>query len=346
MVLFYLTINLETKRVINIPKGGLNFIISHLDKKNHNMNMIDNMMLRFMGSAQSGWIDLKYTKMTKYDYLYALTTSKAAMKKITLVPGETYYFFLQDLATTLQISMKRLFEAYASSVYKKDGNILADTYYLPIGMDEVQLIDHLLKQTNRRYKNLSDKIFGIYNKKNWYRYITIASIIQKESASKEEMGAVSSVIYNRLKKGMPLQMDGTLNYAKYSHTKVTPDMIKNDTSSYNTYKNKGLPDDPICAVEIEAIKAAIFPSISEYLYFVKNIDGSGHIFTTNYKDHRKNIKALIKAKKINNKKKKLITEKKQIKIKKETVKKSNIKKDLKKIEKAKESRRDLKKLWD
>ena len=262
-------------------------------------------MLRFIGKPQSGWIDLKTKKMAKIEFLYKLTTSKAALKKVTLIPGETYYFFLQKLANTLNISTYKLFETYALLAYKKDGNIIADTYYLPFGMNEEQLIKHLLNITEKKYKKLSNKIFGEYNQKNWYKYITIASIIQKESASKEEMVLVSSVIYNRLKKNMKLQMDGTLNYSKYSNTKVTPYMIRNDKTSYNTYKNKGLPSDPVCAIEFEAIKAAIFPVKSNYLYFMKSIDGSKHDFASSYKKHKQNIKKVQREKrKINRQKRK------------------------------------------
>jgi len=263
--------------------------------------------------------------MTKIEFLYRLTTSKAALKKITLVPGETYYFFLQELANKLNISMYKLFDHYSTYAYKKDGNIIADTYYLPIGMDEKQLVLHLFKITEDRYKQLSLKIFGIYNKKNWYRYITIASIIQKESASKAEMSKISSVIYNRIDKKMKLQMDGILNYSKYSHTKITPKMIKNDDSEYNTYKHKGLPSNPVCVVELAAIKAAIFPIKSDYLYFVKSYDGTQHNFSSSYKKHKQNIRKLKKANKRKSKQIKKTT------IKKRVVKKRIVKKVTKKI---------------
>ncbi len=285
----------NSKRVINVPKGSTSAIISYLDKNNYNLNTIDKIVTMSMGYPQSGWIDLKETKMTKLDFLYKLTTSKAALEKITLLPGETYYFFLQDVANKLNISTMKLFEEYALQAYKKDGNILAETYHLPIGMDEKDLISHLLNLTESKYESISKKIFGLYDKENWYeKYITIASIIQKEAASKDEMSKVSSVIYNRLNKGMKLQMDGTLNYSKYSHTKITPQMIKEDESEYNTYKNKGLPDNPVCAVEIEAIKAAIKPANTDYLYFMKSADGSQHIFSDSYKKHIQVIKKVKK----------------------------------------------------
>ena len=317
---FYFTQEVNTPRVIFIPKGSSNSIITHLGKNNYEVNTLDKIMLRLIGKPQSGWIDLKTTKMAKIEFLYKLTTSKAALKKVTLIPGETYYFFLQNLAKTLNISTYKLFQTYALLAYKKDGNIIADTYHLPLGMNEVQLIKHLLSITEKKYEKLSKKIFGEYNQENWYKYVTIASIIQKESASKDEMALVSSVIYNRLKKNMKLQMDGTLNYSKYSHIKVTRAMIKNDETDYNTYKNKGLPNDPVCAIEFEAIKAAIFPIKSNYLYFMKSIDGSKHDFAISYKKHKQNIK---KIKKLKNK----VTYKKTTKIKPIKIKKKLSKDD-------------------
>ncbi len=289
---YYFTFEVQTKRVIFIPKGSTSYIVSYLDKNNFDLNLIDSLTLKILGYPQSGWIDLKATHMTKLDFLYKVTTSKAALKKLTLTPGETYYFFLQDVANILQISQDKLFDAYIQEASKKDGNIIADTYHLPIGMDEKELIQHLFSITEKKYERLSNKIFGEYNKKNWYKYVTIASIIQKESANIDEMPLVASVIYNRLKKGMNLQMDGSLNYGKFSHTKVTPEMIKTDESSYNTYKYKGIPDDPVCAIEFDAIKAALFPAQTDYIYFVKNTTGDGHQFSKSYKEHIKNIRAL------------------------------------------------------
>jgi len=328
----------ETKRVIFIPKGSTSYIVSYLDKKNYDMNPLDKLTIKALGYPQSGWIDLKYTKMTKIEFLYRLTTSKAALKKVTLIPGETYYFFLQDLAKTLNVSTIKLFDIYSQKAYKKDGNIIADTYYLPIGMEENQLLSHLLELTQNKYKKLSLKIFGEYNKQNWYRYVTIASIIQKESASKEEMPLVSSVIHNRLKKKMRLQMDGTLNYGKYSHTKVTPKMIKNDLSEYNTYKNSGIPKNPVCAIEFEAIKAAIFPAKTNYLYFVKSPDGTKHNFSSTYKQHINNINKVKRAKRL----KKLNSKKKPKKYIKKKQKKTTVQKQTK--EKP-VFRKNLKDLW-
>ena len=302
--IYYLSLTVETKRVIFIPKGSTNYIITYLTKNHYNLNILDKITLNNLGYPQSGWIDLKSTSMRKFDFLYKLTTSKAALVNITLIPGETYYFFLQQLSKKLKLSQKDLFYKYKLLAYKKDGNILPQTYTLPIGMNTTDLLQYLFRYTNNQYKKYSLKIFGTWDKQRWYKYITIASIIQKEAASTKEMSIIASVIYNRLKKRMKLQMDGTLNYGPYSHTTITYKMIRTNNSDYNTYKHKGIPKNPICAVEFEAIKAAIAPMKTDYLYFVKTADGTKHIFSADYKTHMKNIKKIVKRKKLQRKFKK------------------------------------------
>jgi len=151
------------------------------------------------------------------------------------------------------------------------------------------LIHYLVNYALKQHKKTSMKIFGKFDKKNWFRYLIIASIIEKEAGSKKEMPLVSSVIYNRLKKGMKLQMDGTLNYGKYSRIKVTPNRINEDMSRYNTYKYKGLPPHPVSSASNEAILAAIFPKKTNYLYFVRTQKGK-HTFSETYKEHLRNIK--------------------------------------------------------
>jgi len=337
--LYYFSMPIYTKRVIFIPKGSTKHIITYLSKK-YPVNYLDYLLLKSFGYPQSGWIDLKQTKMTKFVFLKKLTYSKAAMINMQLTPGETYYFFLKDLAKKLKISEKKLFFYYEKFKFKKDGNIISQTYKLPIGMDEKELILYLFKYTDNYYKKLSYKIFGEYDKINWYKFITIASIIQKEAANIEEMPLIASVIYNRLKKKMRLQMDGTLNYGPYSHTPITPERIKQDNSDYNTYKHYGIPSNPICAVEFNSIKAAIYPAKTPYLYFVKSVDGTKHYFTTSYKNHLRLIKR-IKAKLRRLKKKKLKQRAK--KLRKHLFK--NHKRQKYKYKRVKKTKKDLKNLW-
>jgi len=289
VVLFYLTMQVTTTKILYIPKGSTASIISYLNKNGYDLNIIDEVILKSSGYIQSGWIDVEQTKLTKMDFLIKLRISKAALKNITLIPGETSYFFLKKLAQEFTLDEKKLQQVYKEHAFKLDGNILADTYSVPVGMDEQYILFYLFSATNKKYEEFSKKIFGVYNKDKWYRYITLASVIQKEAASKNEMPIVASVIHNRLKKGIPLQMDGTLNYGEFSNTIITAKRIREDNSSYNTYKMKGLPKDPVCAVSLDSIKAAIFPVKSNYLYFVRDNKTGLHKFSSTYDEHQRNI---------------------------------------------------------
>ena len=285
---------IKTDRVVFIPKGSIGEIISHLAINNHyNVGKFDKYLLWSIGKPQQGWIDIKKTSSTRYDFLSAITTSKAALVDITLIPGETLYFFFEEVAKTLNLSELTLMEEYLSIAPLPDGIILPETYKVPIGISEEKLVYLLLENSIRKHKEFSHKLFGKYEEARWFRYITMASVIQKEAANNKEMPLVSAVIYNRLKNRMRLQMDGTLNYGKYSHTRVTPKMIRTNSTSYNTYRYNGIPKYPVCSVSVDAIKAAIYPANVDYLYFMKNKKGH-HDFSKSYTKHLQNIKNVKK----------------------------------------------------
>jgi len=228
-------------------------------------------------------------ELNRIDFLVKLTLSKTMIHKITLIPGETSVLFFENIAKQLDLNLSKLQNNYQTLSFYPEAGIYADTYHVPYGIKEKNLISFLLKVSDNAYRKLSIEAYGDYNQTRWLRTLTIASIIQKEAANNKEMPLISSVIYNRLKKNMRLQMDGTLNYGKYSHIKVTPERIKTDTSTFNTYKNKALPSSPIGSVSSWAIQSAITPAKTNYLYFMKNVQGV-HDFSNTFRKHRKNIK--------------------------------------------------------
>ena len=264
-----------------------------MQANNYDLNKLDSLFLRLIGSPQSGWINLNTCRNTKADFLYKLTTSKAALQDITLIPGETTYIFLHQLSKKLHLDIKKLKYEFKKQSSKIEGVFVPDTYKIPLGITEEKLIALLLKVSYEKMKAFSIKIFGTYNEKKWFRYVRIASIIQKESANILEMPIVSSVIYNRLDKKMKLQMDGTLNYGKYSHLRVTPHRIRHDHSFYNTYLHKGIPTASVCNVSFDALRAAIFPEKTNYLYFMKNKSNT-HDFSCNYSTHMLNVRRATK----------------------------------------------------
>lgn len=241
-----------------------------------------------IGQPQQGWIDLKEEKTSRIDFLYKLTTAKAATRAITLIPGETTVIFLRQLSDDLSLDMNLLQEAYDKHAPYKEGSFVPDTYSIPNEISEEELIIHLLNESDEKMQSWANEYKKSYDKEKWLQIVTKASVIQKEAASVSDMPFVSSVIDNRIKKGMRLQMDGTLNYGEYSHQKVTARRIRTDKTPYNTYKNKGLPAYPVCNVSKDAIHAAINPKVTDYLYFVRGKNGE-HIYSSYFSTHHKNI---------------------------------------------------------
>lgn len=273
-----------------MPEGGTKKIITYLSFRNFDLSKIDAYILLFIGHPQAGWIDIGSNVLSKYDFLYRLTKAKAAMTNITLIPGETSEYFFASAAKNLNLDYNKLiYEFYKMSPFK-EGFLVPETYKIPIGISEKHLVYYLINLSRVKNKALSKKIFGLWDENKWKEYLIVASIIQKEAANQKEMPIVSSVIYNRLKKGMKLQMDGTLNYGLHSHEKITPQRIQNDKSKFNTYKYFGLPNEPVCNPSFEAILAAIFPKKTNYLYFVRDKASGAHIFSSSLNAHNRAIK--------------------------------------------------------
>ena len=288
-LLFYLTRPIHTEKNLLLPQGSIHSIISQLQQRGYAVGALDSWLLRFLRPPQSGWIYLGRTRMERLDFLYHLGSAKSRFSKVTLIPGETTVIFLDQLAKRLDLNASRLQAAYHRLSPWPEAGILADSYNIPLHYDEKRVINYLVNLSKKRYRHLAEEAGIDMNSPAWERILTIASIVQKEAANRREMPLVASVINNRLKKKMRLQMDGTLNYGRYSHIRVTPERIRDDNSTYNTYKHRGLPKSPVCNVSEEAIRAAIHPAKTDYLYFFRNDRGT-HDFFKDYKAHMKKVR--------------------------------------------------------
>ncbi|MFF8279106.1 endolytic transglycosylase MltG [Streptomyces lateritius] len=121
-----------------------------------------------------------------------------------------------------------------------------------------------------------------------HQTVVVASIVQAEADTPEDMGKVARVVHNRLARGMALQMDSTINYAL---ARSTVDTTHEDTridSPYNTYERTGLPPTPIGNPGEEAMTAAVQPPEGEWLYFVTVRPGDTR-FTADYAEHQANV---------------------------------------------------------
>lgn len=290
IVLLYFNAPIKTKHNIKLPSSNAGEIVHYLNKEGYGVTFLDKLFLKLAPQKPiKGWIHFNKTKLPRYQFLLALTRKVNFYIPVTVIPGETTYFVLNNISKKLDLNRTLLKEELNKQAFYKEGNFLADTYNIPIYFKEKDVIKLIISSSIKRYKNISMQYFGNFSKKDFKKILIIASIIEKEAGNRKEMPLIASVIFNRLHKNMRLQMDGTLNYGIYSHSKITPKRIKGDRSSYNTYKFKGLPKEPVCNVSIDAILAAIKPAKTEYLYFMKNGPHS-HKFSKEYKEHIKNIK--------------------------------------------------------
>ncbi|MBW8819626.1 MAG: endolytic transglycosylase MltG, partial [Streptomyces sp.] len=150
------------------------------------------------------------------------------------------------------------------------------------------LLSFMVDTANQKFKGAPVAAGAQRNAMNVYQAVTIASIIQAEAATKADMGKVARVIFNRLERGMPLQMDSTINYALNRSTLRTTSADLRIDSPYNSYQRMGLPPTPIDNPGEDAMRAAISPPPGDWLYFVTVKPGDTR-FTNSFEEHRRNV---------------------------------------------------------
>jgi len=121
--------------------------------------------------------------------------------------------------------------------------------------------------------------------------VTLASVVERETAVPEERPVVAAVFLNRLRIGMPLQTDPTVIYAMMRSGRWNGNITRNDLQMdhpYNTYRMRGLPPGPIAAPGRASIEAVLRPADVPYLYFVSRNDGT-HVFASTLAEHNRNV---------------------------------------------------------
>lgn len=175
-----------------------------------------------------------------------------------------------------------------------EGYLFPETYEWKKDIKVEDMLDQMMLELDKKLATLPDgwqeslKARG----QSFHQMMTIASLIEREVVLDEERPLVASVIYNRLNKSMPLQIDATVQYLL---DKPKDRLFEKDLqieSPYNTYLHPGLPPGPIASPSLASIKAAIYPADSKYLFYVTKKDGSkGHLFAETYEQHQQNIAA-------------------------------------------------------
>ena len=172
-----------------------------------------------------------------------------------------------------------------------EGYLFPATYNLSRTSSEEQLISQMVERFNKAYGGLAGGEPAAERQRR--EIVTLASIIEKEAVSPAEKPLIASVFSNRLRLGMPLQSDPTAVYGVRAFGgKVTRADIERP-SPYNTYLNRGLPPGPIGNPGEGALRAALHPAPTDYLYFVARQDGT-HQFSRTLDEHNRAVARYLK----------------------------------------------------
>lgn len=182
--------------------------------------------------------------------------------------------------------------------YAREGYMFPDTYLIPRDATASAVVQMLLDNFNKKVTPVmreDAKKTGL----TFAQTITLASIVEREGKTDTDRPVIAGILLNRIKLNMALQVDATLQYAlgyqpfeKSWWKKELTDEDKKINSPYNTYANTGLPPGPIANPGLASIKAAIYPTDTDYLYYLHDKTGTVH-FAKTIEEHDANIRKYL-----------------------------------------------------
>ena len=176
-----------------------------------------------------------------------------------------------------------------------EGLLFPDTYNFEEKHDELAILQRMVAEFETRATRLGVNAPNARLKVTPYQLLVIASLVETEGKVDVDRPKIAQVIYNRLARGMPLQIDATVLYAReQSGAPRRPNgrVLFRDLeidSPYNTYKVKGIPPTPIAAIGEASLRAALQPEPGPWLYYVKTETDGTHAFATTLAEHNRNI---------------------------------------------------------
>lgn len=181
--------------------------------------------------------------------------------------------------------------AFINAASSSEGYLFPDTYYLPADFTAAELL--ALQQETYAQKTAPLQEIMNQHPLGEAGVITLASLLEREANTPESMKMIAGILENRLREGMRLQIDASLEYVldRPLHTLEAADLEID--SPYNTYRNDGLPPTPIGNPGLQAIEAVLDPTLSDYFYYLTDTDGNFHYAKT-FDEHRANIAKYLK----------------------------------------------------
>jgi UPF0755 protein len=260
-------------------------------------------MFRLYGRVTGGDRNIKPgTYLLKHgtpwkDIVSALNGGHGLVNTITIPEGYTLSQITPLLARTLRVPMDSVQAAVRDTALLArldipsptlEGYVFPDTYAFPVGTTARQAVREMVYSFERRWKPEWDSSL-VDLKINRNDLVTMASIVEREARLPEERPVIAAVYYNRLRKGMLLQADPTIQYALGHHVGRVLYKDLEIASPYNTYIHKGLPPGPVASPGVASLAAAANPANVPYLYFVASKDGH-HEFRMTLEEHTSAIR--------------------------------------------------------
>ena len=242
-------------------------------------------------SLQTGEYELQ-AGITPAQLLDKIVRGESVQYRITLVEGWTFQQALDALWETENIRSSLINSSPAEIAQQMnldyenpEGMLYPDTYFYTKGTLDIELLIRANERLNTLLSGAWESRLGALPYANSYEALTMASIIEKESARNSERGLIAAVFVGRLDLGMRLQSDPTTIYGmgdRYAGNIRRADLL--EETPYNTYRIDGMPPTPIGLSGEASIVAALNPAASDYLYFVARGDGS-HQFSRSLEEH-------------------------------------------------------------
>ena len=201
----------------------------------------------------------------------------------------------EEIADIFEKNLPSYKSSWRDKLDAQEGYLFPDTYLIPRDAEVDMVIAMMKNNFSRRIESVHLSLADA----RIARVITIASLIEREAKLTEDIPIVSSVIQNRLTLGMKLDVDATIQYAlgyqvgekRWWKKELSKDDIALN-SPYNSYRNAGLPPTPIGNPGLNAIRAALNPANTDYLYYVSDKKGKIPPATT-IQEHNANIKKYL-----------------------------------------------------
>lgn len=237
-------------------------------------------------SIKAGEYEIK-AHASMRDIMELLESGKSVLYSLTVPEGMTVTQAFEKIANTPELSGEMPEEL------PEEGSLATDTIRFTRGLPRQEVLDKLKAQQQHLIQDIWERRAEDLPLKDINEFVTLASIVEKETGRSDERSRVAAVFLNRLERGMRLQSDPTVIYGLFGGEGKPADrpIYKSDLETktpYNTYLIDGLPPTPIANPGRAALEAVANPSRTDDLYFVADGTG-GHVFATNLDEHNENV---------------------------------------------------------